>query len=131
MPTEPSDAVKHIQTRSGASLDAPEYITKSSSTPPRPQALLRELRLKLGYGQRELAALAGLDQAQISRIEAGSDALYSTYEKFASALGGTLILQVGFTEPWPRLLEARVAARQKHWDQDWEERRRLRRERRA
>ena len=51
---------------------------------------LRALRESAGKTQEELAALATLSQAELSRFEKREDHLLSTLRRYVEALGGTL-----------------------------------------
>src|SRR4051812_48797015 len=55
----------------------------------------RWLRRRLGFKQSELARRSGVAQSQISKIEAGGDALLSTWTKLFRAMGvGLRVLPV-------------------------------------
>lgn len=54
-------------------------------------ALLREQR---GLTQEKLAKRAKITQSEVSRTELRDDCLISTLERYASALGGELLLYV-------------------------------------
>jgi transcriptional regulator with XRE-family HTH domain len=51
---------------------------------------LRALRQSTGKTQEELAAVADLSQAELSRFEKREDHLLSTLRRYVEALGGTL-----------------------------------------
>ena len=53
---------------------------------------LESLRCRLEFTQNELAEKSGLTQAQVSRIEGGSDALLSTWTKLYAAMGVALVI---------------------------------------
>ena len=55
---------------------------------------LQELRKLLKITQTELAGASGMSQPQISKLEASNDALVSTLQKYARALGGRLEINV-------------------------------------
>ncbi|MCD8204799.1 MAG: helix-turn-helix transcriptional regulator [Coprobacillus sp.] len=57
--------------------------------------LIKEKRLSLGLSQTELAALTGLDRAQISRIESYKErgVTIDTIEKILNALGMELVVK--------------------------------------
>lgn len=84
--------------------------------------------MSLGYSQKELSGLSGIDQASICRLEAGRDSLISTYERLAAAMEGRLSVTVRFSRPWPEVVEARDAAREAQSREYADERRRRRRE---
>lgn len=62
---------------------------------------LKELRQARGWTQDELAAVSGVTQAQISRLEAGVqlDPRASTLERLADAFDMTLDVLVGRSAP--------------------------------
>jgi transcriptional regulator with XRE-family HTH domain len=123
------DVSSHIATRAGASVDVPTYIIRSAVPEMPPHRILRDLRLRLGYSQRELSSLSGIDQALISRLEAGKDSLHSTCERLVGAMGGSLVMAVSFPASWRQVFEERIAARNTRWEKMQEERRLRRRER--
>ena len=54
-------------------------------------------RAQRGLSQKELAALSGIDQSDISKIERGvSNPSVSTMERIAKALGGSLSIDICF-----------------------------------
>jgi len=55
---------------------------------------LRELREELNVTQVELAKAAGMTQPQISKLESNNDALLSTLQRYAEAIGGRLEINV-------------------------------------
>lgn len=55
-----------------------------------PRYTLQLLRKAVGKTQADIAVAAGLQQADISRIEARDDRRVSTMARYAEALGGTL-----------------------------------------
>jgi transcriptional regulator with XRE-family HTH domain len=57
-----------------------------------PGEQLGALRRSRRVSQRHLAEVSGVDQATISRLEAGADALLSTWLKLFSALGFDAVL---------------------------------------
>jgi len=56
---------------------------------------LAERRVKLGMTQTAVARKMGSTQAEVSKIESGADVRISTFERYASVLGGSLALSVG------------------------------------
>ncbi|WP_437634420.1 helix-turn-helix domain-containing protein [Sorangium sp. So ce854] len=57
---------------------------------------LRALRESIGKTQEELAALADLSQAELSRFEKREDHLLSTLRRYIAALGGQLEVSAVF-----------------------------------
>ena len=57
---------------------------------------LRELREEAGKTQNELAALADMTQAELSKFERRDDHLLSTLRRYVKALGGELEVVVVF-----------------------------------
>jgi DNA-binding XRE family transcriptional regulator len=60
--------------------------------------LLRELRLEQDVTQEQLAALMGIRQASLSKIEHQDDLLVSTLRRYVEALGGALEIRARFPE---------------------------------
>jgi transcriptional regulator with XRE-family HTH domain len=60
--------------------------------------VLKALRADCDLTQRELAAIMGVRQASISKIENQEDIHLSTLEKYVEALGGKLELRVNFPD---------------------------------
>lgn len=61
----------------------------------KPQRIsLRALRVALGITQVDVASSAGVDQAEVSRMEQRSDVKLSTLHRYVKALGGTAEVQV-------------------------------------
>jgi hypothetical protein len=54
----------------------------------------RTLREAMGITQVDLEKRLGMDQSQISKMEAGDDHLVSTLRRYAEALGGELHVEV-------------------------------------
>ena len=57
-----------------------------------PGQQLRALRLSRNVSQRHLADESGVDQADISRLEQGADARWSTWQRLYTALGFEVVL---------------------------------------
>jgi DNA-binding Xre family transcriptional regulator len=55
---------------------------------------LRALRVALGVTQVDIAEAAGVDQAEVSRMEQRSDVKLSTLDRYVKALGGTVEVHV-------------------------------------
>ena len=55
---------------------------------------LGELRQLLEVTQVQLAEMSGMTQPQISKLEANNDALLSTLQRYARAMGGRLEVNV-------------------------------------
>lgn len=55
---------------------------------------LRAVRESIGKTQLDLAGVAGIDQAEVSRLERRDDAKLSTLHRYVRALGGELELVV-------------------------------------
>lgn len=56
------------------------------------QVIVREVRVRKGFSQAQLAQRIGVDQSQISRIESGeSSPTLETLDKIAGALGVKII----------------------------------------
>ena len=60
--------------------------------------LLRELRFEQDVTQEQLAALMGIRQASLSKIEHQDDLLVSTLRRYVEALGGELVIRARFTD---------------------------------
>jgi DNA-binding XRE family transcriptional regulator len=60
------------------------------------ELLVSELRQMTGKSQREIAALIGIKQPSIAKIEKQNDMQISTLEKIVKALGGELELVARF-----------------------------------
>lgn len=55
---------------------------------------LNELRQRLEMTQVELARVSGMSQPQISKLESSHDALLSTLQRYADAIGGRLEINI-------------------------------------
>lgn len=55
---------------------------------------LRALRVALGVTQVDVASAAGVDQAEVSRMEQRSDVKLSTLHRYVKALGGAAEVHV-------------------------------------
>ena len=64
---------------------------------------LRALRESAGKTQEDLASLASLSQAELSRFEKREDHLLSTLRRYVEALGGTLEICAVFGDRKVRL----------------------------
>ncbi len=80
-------------------------ILSGGSTEPPHAVRLAELRQIRGLSQSELAELAGVRQANISRIEGRGDILLSTLAKIVSALGASLSIRAKFPDGVERELK--------------------------
>jgi DNA-binding XRE family transcriptional regulator len=72
-------------------------------THPPDEIVLRRLRESRRISQEELAALLGVRQATVSKMERQADMNVSTLRKLIEALGGTLELNVRFPEHTVRI----------------------------
>ncbi|MDE2144343.1 MAG: helix-turn-helix transcriptional regulator [Elusimicrobia bacterium] len=76
--------------------------------------MIKSLREGLGMSQRELAAWSGVRQPVICAVEAGREALPSTYRRLAEAMGFDFVYHAVATRPREQILaelfSARVAA---------------------
>ena len=64
---------------------------------------LARLRRESDLSQTEIAARMGTSQSAVARLESGElDARLSTLERYAAALGRTVVWQVRPTEPSPQ-----------------------------
>ncbi len=70
---------------------------------------LAELRAQQGVTQKELAAVLGVSQANISRIEHEEDLYLSTLRGYAEALGGRLEVNAVFPDATVTLIAANRA----------------------
>lgn len=61
-------------------------------------ALLRELRFEQDVTQQQLAAMMGIRQASLSKIEHQGDLLVSTLRRYVEALGGELEIRARFPD---------------------------------
>lgn len=71
-------------------------VSEKLETVPPYQVRLKELRESLGLTQEEVARKMGVQQAAVSRLESREDSRVETLEKYASALGARLVLQMVF-----------------------------------
>ena len=71
--------------RAQAAVDA---LTQDTAMP------LADARRRIGRTQEEVAEAMGTTQSGVSRIERQSDALVSTLDEYAAALGGRLRLSI-------------------------------------
>ncbi|WP_406693932.1 helix-turn-helix transcriptional regulator [Singulisphaera sp. Ch08] len=78
--------------------------TGENSQPPL-EVQLADLRRQLGISQAQLGELAGVGQANISRIERRGDVLVSTLTKVINAMGGELAIHVRFPGREPQKLD--------------------------
>jgi transcriptional regulator with XRE-family HTH domain len=68
-------------------------------------SLLKELRHERGISQRQLADEAGVNPAQVNRVERGRDARLSTWARLFEGLGYRLTLETAeLCEEAPELL---------------------------
>lgn len=85
-------------TRAGFGPDPFEVLLRASNALPAEwrrwpaERCFQYLRCRLRFTQDELAQKAGLTQSQISRLEAGADALFDTWRRAYAAMGFELIL---------------------------------------
>ncbi len=68
-------------------------------------ATLKDLRQAVERTQRELAAVLGVGQDTISRLEQRSDMLLSTLKRYVEAMGGKLNLVAEFPNRPPVVIE--------------------------
>ena len=95
-----------IYTNTKAAFDRVVRLILSGGLTEPPHAVrLAELRQILGFSQSELAELAGVRQANISRIEGRGDMLVSTLAKIVSALGASLSIRAKFPDGVERELK--------------------------
>jgi DNA-binding Xre family transcriptional regulator len=80
-------------------------VETGESTVPPSSVRLGELRQSRGLSQAELAARAGVKQANISRIEGRDDLKVSTLAKVVAAMGATLSIRARFPDGTERELE--------------------------
>ena len=60
---------------------------------------ISKARAATGMAQKQVAQLAGMDQSDYSKIERGTaNPSFTTLERIAKALGGTLSISIEFTE---------------------------------
>lgn len=59
---------------------------------------LKDIRQLMGGSQEAVASLLGKDQGEVSRLEKRSDAKLATIERYISALGGRMSVQVVFDD---------------------------------
>lgn len=79
-------------------LDQQERIAELSRVLIAEATLLRELRLEQDVTQEQLAALMGIRQASLSKIEHQDDLLVSTLRRYVEALGGELEVRARFPD---------------------------------
>ncbi len=82
-----------------------QLILSVGRTKPPEAVRLAELRQCRGLSQGELAALAGVGQANISRIEGREDIKVSTLARVVAAMGGSLSIRASFPDGAVRELE--------------------------
>jgi DNA-binding Xre family transcriptional regulator len=80
-------------------------ILSGGRTGPPRAVRLAELRQGLGMSQEELAARAGVGQANISRIEGRDDLKISTLARIVEALGASLSIRARFPDGVEREIE--------------------------
>lgn len=80
-------------------------ILSGGQTEPPPAVRLAELRQSRGISQQELAARAGVGQANISRIEGRDDLKVSTLARIVEAMGATLSIRARFPDGVEREIE--------------------------
>jgi len=91
-----------------------ELIETGGRSVPPDAVRLAELRKRQGLSQGELAARAGMKQANVSQIESRGDVLVSTLAKMVEAMGGELSIRAKF----PGGVEQEIAiVAEKGWDQ--------------
>jgi transcriptional regulator with XRE-family HTH domain len=78
--------------------DRQERIAELSRVLAAEATLLRELRFEQDVTQEQLAALMGIRQASLSKIEHQDDLLVSTLRRYVEALGGALEIRARFSE---------------------------------
>ena len=71
----------------------------SSVEPPFPGVTLRQLRLRLGVAQREIALRVGVDPSVVSRYESSVNPRLSTIRAYAKALGAHACIFAIVTQP--------------------------------
>jgi DNA-binding XRE family transcriptional regulator len=80
-------------------------IESGGRTEPPATVCLAELRQTRGMTQEELAAKAGVKQANISRLENRGDVLVSTLARVLAAMGASLSIRARFPDGMERELE--------------------------
>jgi DNA-binding Xre family transcriptional regulator len=80
-------------------------VLSSGRTEPPRAVRLAELRQSLGISQEELAARAGVGQANISRIESRDDLKLSTLARIVEAMGASLSIRARLPDGSERELE--------------------------
>lgn len=80
-------------------------ILSGGRTEPPRAVRLAELRQSLGMSQEELAARAGVGQANISRIEGRDDLKVSTLARIVEAMGASLSIRARFPDGVEREIE--------------------------
>jgi hypothetical protein len=102
---EESEFVRDLRRRLEAHREEMRRVDEQGCwTPPHwpawsPGETLRRRRALARLSQRELSALCGIDQGDISRVESGCDALWSTWDRLAHALGCGLVLRLKPLDP--------------------------------
>ena len=115
------DPLAQIETSSGASCDPSSQIDGEGFLL---RVILKRMRIAIGMSQRELAKRSGIRQPHICAIEAGKDALLSTYERMAKALGVNLVYETTPARPRADIVAELVAerlagearARERRWE---------------
>ncbi len=80
------------------SPDRHERIATEADALIREYRLLKALRQEQELSQTELAALMGIRQASVSKLENQTDMQLSTLRKYVAALGGELEINVRFKD---------------------------------
>ena len=75
-----------------------QLVLSGARTEPPAAVRLAELRQRRGFTQAELAARAGVGQANVSQIERRGDVLVSTLAKVVAAMGATLSIRARFSD---------------------------------
>lgn len=73
---------------------------------------IRQTRMTLDWSQTDLAARAGIDQGDLSRIERGdTDPRWSTVERISAALGEAIVVEQPSTTARPLSADSRQEVR--------------------
>jgi transcriptional regulator with XRE-family HTH domain len=103
-----ADPFIQIGTSSRAS---PDPLKRIEHTFAHPGNLIRELRQSLWMSQRELSRRSGIRQPQICAIEAGKDAVHSTYARLIEAMGAEFRISTKISRPREEISAELVAER--------------------
>ena len=93
------------------SLDASGCWAPPGSEAWTPAATLRQLRTECLLSQRDVAAISGLSQCDVSRIERGGNATWRSLARYAAVLECDLVLRLKPRRPFAEIRAHRPSMR--------------------